>query len=165
MIFFKRFNSSSISSLKELNPPPGFGAIVGVDGAVEGAAPGALGGPEGAVGGPGRFAKVGGWVAPALGAVGGAVPPGAGGSFGAGGKPVRFGGPPAEDEAGTVPLGGAFGAPAVGGLGSPILALAGVVDETGAFPPLNKLNKVLAAALLALSVVGVAIILEEVLTV
>lgn len=171
IIFLRRFNSSSISSRKELNPPPALGAIAG---AAEGDAPGALGGPlEGAAGGPGRFAKVGGCVTPPLGAEGGAPLPGAGGNLGAGGKPERFGGPPLEGEAGGdplggavggPPLGGAFGAPEIGGLGSPIFALV-VVGVAGALPPLNKLNSVLAAAVLAFSVVGVAIILEEVLTV
>ena len=82
IIFFNRVNSSNISSLSELKPPPGWAAVAGAAG-VLGGVPGA----PGAAGGPGLFAKAGGFAA---GAVEGSPDPGVGGSFGAGGKSPAY---------------------------------------------------------------------------
>ena len=135
----------------------------------------------GAAGGPGLFAKVGGFAAGA-----GAPPdPGVGGNFGAGGKlPAFLGGPPPEGTLGGLPPGGALGGPppegALGGpppegaLGGPPLAVAGAALGAAAEAPgvasappdpLNKVYNVLAAAVLAAPLDGVAILAEEVLTV
>ena len=123
----------------------------------------------GAAGGPGLLAKAGGF---ATGVAGGAPDPGVGGSLGAGGKfPARLGGPPPEGAIGGPPPGGAIGGPPPGGaLGGPPLAAAGIALGAAGVPsappdPLNKVNNVLAAAVLAAPVVGVAILAEEVLTV
>ena len=178
IIFFNRVNSSNISSLSELKPPPGWAAVAGAAEVFDGV-PGALG----AAGGPGLFANVGVFAA---GAAEGSPDPGVGGSFGAGGKsPARLGGPPPEGALGGPPPGGALGGPPPGGalggpppegaLGGPPLAAAGVALGAAAAEaatvssappdPLNKVYNVLAAAVLAAPVVGVAILAEEVLTV
>jgi hypothetical protein len=94
-----------------------------------------------------------------------------GGNFGAGGKLERLGGPPATGAIGGAPLAGLIGGPAleyVGGLPTVGEALAVAVGgASGAAPglPLSKLNKVLAAAVLACPVEGVTTLLEDVLTV
>ena len=135
--------------------------------------PGALGGVPGAAGGPGLFANVGGF---ASGAALAPPDPGVGGNFGAGGKlPARLGGPPPEGALGGPPPGGALGGPPPGGaLGGPSLAVAGGAlgaaagtPEVASAPPdpLNKVYNVLAAAVLAAPLDGVAIFAEEVLTV
>ncbi len=160
IIFFNRVNSSNISSLSELKPPPGWAAVAGAA-----AAPGVLGGAPGAAGGPGLFAKAGGFAA---GAPEGAPDPGVGGSFGAGGKlPARLGGPPPEGALGGPPPEGALGGPPLAAAGAALGApAAGAAVVCSAPPdPLNKVNNVLAAAVLAAPVVGVAILAEEVLTV
>ncbi|TFG15382.1 MAG: hypothetical protein EU535_01790 [Promethearchaeota archaeon] len=189
IIFFKRFSSSNISSLSELNPPPGLAATEvaadpgGDPGAAGGPIPGAAGGAApGALGGPGLLAKAGAFTPG--GAEGGAPDPGAGGSLGAGGKlPPGFGGAPPDGGLGGSPPGGAFGgAPPDGGLGGPppggafggappgklggpLAAAVGVPEGASCAPvPLSNENKVLAAAVFAL-VVEVATMVEEVLTV
>lgn len=186
IIFFSRFNSSSISSRSEPNPPPALGATVGAGGAVgvvlpggrEGAAPGGAAGLFANVGAEGGLVP-GGFGGPvpegALGGEPGAlgIPPPVGGNIGAGGKPGRLGGPPLGALGG--PELGAFGGPPPpeGGAGAEGIADAevaagrGIEPEaaTGAPVLLNRLNKVLAAAVLAPSLVGATIFLEEVLTV
>jgi hypothetical protein len=182
IIFLSRFNSSNISSLSELNPPPACGAAgLAVAG---GAAPGAFGGPL--VGGPvGLLTNVGAFGGPASapGAFGGpdvGGPPLEGGRTGAGGKlgflggppPGGFGGAPTEGGVlgGAVLLGGALGGPPLGGAGAADTGGAdgfgagGVPPEAGPLP-LNKLNNVLAAAVFASPLDDATIFFEDVLTV
>ena len=173
MIFFKRFNSSNISSRKELNPPPVWGTLTGA-GAGAGAGAeiddGALGGlagtpVAGAAGGVGLLANDGVWTTPLFGACGGPVPA-TGGNLGAGGKLVRLGGPPVEGAFGGTPLAGLFGGPTVGEEGGASIA-GEALAIAGAAPgvPLNKLNNVLAAAVFAWPVEADTTFLEDVLTV
>ncbi|MHA1235199.1 MAG: hypothetical protein ACTSQL_08970, partial [Promethearchaeota archaeon] len=78
-----------------------------------------------------------------------------GGNFGAGGKLVRLGGPPLVGAFGGAPFPGLFGGPFPGALGGPptvgdtVAAVAEGISCAGAGLPLSKLNKVLAAAVLA----------------
>jgi len=187
MIFFNLFNSSNISSRKELKPPPASGAAAG---AAAGAAPGGLGGPP-AEGGPlGLLAKAGGAEGgpdalggPELGALGGpelgALGGPEGGNFGAAGKLPFCGGPLGGALGGPEGGLGALGGPegGLGALGGPAAAAAGaagadVKTEAAAGAaavspplPLKRENKVLAAAVFAVPVVCATIFFEELLTV
>ncbi len=94
-----------------------------------------------------------------------------GGNFGAGGKLVRLGGPLLAGAFGGAPVAGLFGGPFPGALGGPptvgdtVAVVAEGISCAGAGLPLNKLNKVLAAAVLAIPSEGATIFLEDVLTV
>jgi hypothetical protein len=182
MIFFNRFNSSSISSRKELSPPPGFGAVMEATGPGELTAAGGCGGDPaagdtGAVGGPGLLTNVGDCVTPGLGAAGGG-PPEVGGNFGAGGRLAR--GVPAVGAFGGPLDDGALGGPALPVFlgGPPELGIAGATGAAGTVviggaaeiggagpPPLSKLNKVLAAAVFAEVSIGETSFVEDELSV
>jgi hypothetical protein len=163
IIFFRRFNSSNISSRNELSPPPALGApgcppppgaeLGGPpppDGAFGGPELGAFGGPDdGALGGPPP--PDGAFGGPELGAFGGPpAPDGGEGKFDFLGGPElgAFGGPDDGALGGPPPPDDAFGGPPPedGGVGAFAPADAAGAELAGAAClPLNKLNKVFAA--------------------
>jgi hypothetical protein len=178
MIFFKRVNSSNISSLNELNPPPALGAAAGAGAILAGGLGGALLGAGAAGGAPpgigARLANEGIFTPPSGGAAGGL--PAVGGNLGAGGSPALFGIPPLLEADGGPELGadggpllGADGGPVrEGGLppdgadGGPLAAIAaGAADTSPAPPPESKLNNVPAAFCFALPGVATTFLEEE----